>query len=67
MLKGPHFASQQHYKIPFTLGFKAHLGQSDHNWTANTSLNKHQNPFKTHSLKPLVRVVWEAFDYIFVV
>lgn len=30
----------------------------------NSSVNDHQDTFKTYSLKPLAKVVWGAFDHI---
>lgn len=42
-----------------------HLGQFDHKWTElNKSVHYLKDTFKTHALKPLAQVVWDAFDLI---
>lgn len=44
---------------------KVHLGQLAHKWPGlKTSVNNHHDAFKTHSLRPVAEVVWDALDHI---
>lgn len=41
------------------------LGQSDLKWSAlNTSVNNPQDKFRTHPLKPLAKVIRDAFNHM---